>query len=102
MFFGRKKTASPEIKNEILENSGIVIDCRTASERASGMVKGALTADWLGGELHSKVKSLDPSKHYYLYCRSGARSGQATSFLKSHGFTHVTNLGGYDDVADLF
>ncbi|MFM1932000.1 MAG: hypothetical protein RL226_1303 [Bacteroidota bacterium] len=101
MFF-RRNTVNPDLKNEITEKNGIVIDCRTAPERAMGMVPGAISADWLGGELHSKIKSLDPSKHYYLYCRSGARSGQATSFLKSHGFANATNLGGYDDIAHLF
>lgn len=29
-----------------------------------------------------------------IYCRSGARSGQATQFLKQQGFTHVKNMIG--------
>jgi phage shock protein E len=46
-------------------------------------------------------KTLDPAKPHYLYCRSGARSGAATSFLKSKGFKEVYNLGGYDGIARL-
>ena len=30
----------------------------------------------------------------FLYCRSGARSGQATSLLQRMGYTRVTNIGG--------
>jgi rhodanese-related sulfurtransferase len=45
--------------------------------------------------------SLDKSQNYYLYCRSGARSGAATQFLKSNGFTNAFNVGGFGSIAHL-
>lgn len=103
--FGFRRNTTPsgtDLKKEITENNGIIIDCRTAGERSMGTLPDAIGADWLGGEVHNQFKNWDPSKHYYLYCRSGNRSGQATSFLKAQGFENVTNIGSYDSLAGLF
>lgn len=43
----------------------------------------------------------DKSKKYYLYCRSGNRSKQATQFMRKHGFENVYNAGGYSKLRDL-
>jgi rhodanese-related sulfurtransferase len=40
------------------------------------------------------VHELSSADDIVLYCRSGARSGQATQFLNSIGFTKVKNLAG--------
>lgn len=101
-FFRNTNPTGAALKNEIESNSGMIIDVRTAGERAMGTLPGAIGADWLSGEVQQVYKSWDPSKHYYLYCRSGSRSGQATAFLKAQGFTNVTNIGAYDSLAGLF
>ena len=104
MFFFKQQPSADlgNLKNEIESNQGIIVDVRTSGERMEGTVKNALGADWLSGEFQQKANSWDPSKHYYLYCRSGNRSGAAADFLRSKGFKNVTNIGAYHQVANLF
>ena len=47
------------------------------------------------------MQSLDPAKSYYLYCRSGNRSGQAAKLLRDGGFDSVFNAGGYGSLEGL-
>ncbi len=88
-------------KQEIGQSSGVVIDVRTADEFASGHLK--LTDhnfDVMSGEFQQKIKSLDKDKTYYLYCRSGNRSGKATKIMKQHGFENVYNVGGFQELVN--
>jgi len=47
-------------------------------------------------ELPERLEELEPYKdqEIVVYCRSGARSGQAVEFLRSQGFTKARNLKG--------
>ena len=40
------------------------------------------------------IEELDKSKNYYVYCRSGGRSGQACSIMSQLGFENAFNLLG--------
>lgn len=101
MFFRSSTDLSPsEFKAKLNETNGIVIDCRTAGECAAGTWPGAQRMDWLGGEVHQKAAQLDKSKSYFLYCRSGSRSAQATKFLKANGIENAYNIGGYGSIID--
>ena len=101
MFFRSSTDLSPsEFKAKLNETNGVVIDCRTAGECAGGTWPGAQKMDWLGGEVHQKVAQLDKSKSYFLYCRSGNRSAQATKFLKANGIENAYNIGGYGSIID--
>jgi rhodanese-related sulfurtransferase len=40
------------------------------------------------------LEALDKSKNYYVYCRSGNRSGQACAIMQSVGFETAHNLVG--------
>ena len=44
--------------------------------------------------LGEELDKLDKSKHYYLYCRSGNRSGQACALMNARGFSAAYNLMG--------
>ena len=44
------------------------------------------------GMLLDRVDELDPSDDLVVYCRSGARSANATAFLAQRGFKRVRNL----------
>lgn len=46
------------------------------------------------GELMGRLDELDREESLVIYCRSGARSGQAAQFLASRGFPRVFNLTG--------
>ena len=73
----------------------IIIDVRTPEEWEEGIIPGALTLNIF--DAHSFMEALsklDTSKSYYLYCRSGARSGQACQIMESKGFRDVNNLEG--------
>ena len=47
-------------------------------------------------ELPDRFEELEAHKNedIIIYCRSGSRSGQATAFLQSVGFSNVRNLKG--------
>ncbi|MEQ8524859.1 rhodanese-like domain-containing protein [Gracilimonas sp.] len=95
-------TLNPEsFKQKHQETPGVVIDVRTKDEFNSGHLALAThNFDVLNGEFQSKLDSLDKSKTYYLYCRSGNRSGQATKLMKEQGFENVFNIGGFGSLAN--
>lgn len=75
--------------------ASIILDVRTEQEFESGYIKGALNLDIRGGaDFIASVEELDKSKTYFVYCRSGARSGQACQLMGQMGFEHVYNLEG--------
>ena len=41
-----------------------------------------------------EIENIDKSKKYYVYCRSGARSGQACQVMNSIGINETNNLSG--------
>lgn len=42
------------------------------------------------------VRALEPSKNYYVYCKSGGRSAQACAIMNSIGIENAYNLlGGF-------
>lgn len=71
-----------------------VIDVRNAGEVALGSIPGSQHIG-LPSLLHS-LGTLDLSTPTIVYCAGGYRSSIASSLLKSHGFTDVSDLiGGY-------
>lgn len=73
----------------------IVIDVRTPGEVSQGYIKGAdLFININGADFQREIGKLDKSKTYVMYCRSGARSGSAASYMVQNGFSDVYNLMG--------
>lgn len=90
-----------EFKQILEHNPGEVIDVRTKDEFNSGHLKlSAAQYDWLNGEFHDAIEEMDKSKTYYLYCRTGNRSGQAARMMRERGFDNVYNVGGFEDLAN--
>lgn len=82
-----------ELHNQTAE--AVILDVRTEEEFESGYIKGALNLDIRGGaDFIASVEELDKSKSYFVYCRSGARSGQACQLMGQMGFENVYNLEG--------
>ncbi len=76
--------------------NAILLDVRTKAEVAQGAIKGHMHADIMSPAFAEKIKALDKSKAYFVYCRSGNRSGQACNYMHGQGFTKLYNLsGGY-------
>src|SRR5687768_4710712 len=84
-----------EFADGVKNNSdAILLDVRRPDEYDSGHLPGAININIQGPEFHEQIENLDPSKTYYVYCRSGARSATACTYLKRQGFHDVYNLEG--------
>ncbi|MEX1241004.1 MAG: rhodanese-like domain-containing protein [Cyclobacteriaceae bacterium] len=96
--FARNKAytdlASAEFEKELKNNrEAVLLDVRTKGEYQSGKIPGAVNIDLMSPDFHSRVACLDKNKSYFVYCRSGNRSGQACSVLASKGL-RPNNLAG--------
>ena len=77
-----------------------VIDVRTPEEVSAGYLEGSLNFDFQGPNFASEIATLDESKDYVIYCRSGNRAGGAIDFMKANGFTgKLTNAGSLDEAS---
>lgn len=77
------------------DHNTFILDVRTPEEVEEGYIPNATNIDiYLGQEFISKVEELDKDKNYYVYCRSGKRSGQACAIMNSLGFANTYNLEG--------
>ena len=85
---------------QTVASEAVWIDVRTPEEFKAGHRDGAHNIPYEQiGQRISELK-LDKDSKIYLYCRSGRRSGIATSTLKSLGFTAVKNIGGLNDALE--
>jgi rhodanese-related sulfurtransferase len=75
--------------------NAVILDVRTEDEFNEGMIPGAINIDIYKGQgfIYS-IEALDKTKNYYVYCRSGGRSGQACSIMSQLGFENTYNLLG--------
>lgn len=89
------------------DNNAVILDVRTDTEIEEGIIPNAIHIDiYKGQEFIDEVEKLDKSKNYYVYCRSGNRSGQACQIMEELGFDKTFNLSGgmlqwTGDVEDL-
>jgi phage shock protein E len=78
-----------------------VIDVRTPEETSLGYLEGAQLFDIQDGAFMANLATLDKSANYYVYCRSGNRSGQAIDVMKQAGFTgELVNGGSLENAAN--
>ena len=81
------------------DTNAVLLDVRTQDEVDEGHIPNTKHIDiFLGQGFIDEVKKLDASKNYYVYCRSGGRSGQACAVMNSIGFENTYNLmGGFSE-----
>ncbi len=90
-----KHITSADFAKAKSEKKAIVIDVRTPGEVSEGYIDGAdLFIDVNGSSFQSEIAKLDKSANYIVYCRSGARSMNASNYMIQQGFTNVYNLDG--------
>lgn len=87
----------PDINKGVEEwrntTNAVLLDVRTVDEYGQGHIDGSLNIPLQN--IHSVKNNIpDLDKPIYVHCLSGARSAQATSVLKSMGYTNVTDIGG--------
>ena len=83
-----------EFSSKVTEAGIITLDVRTPGEFNEGHIDGAQLIDFQSGNFESEIETLDKSKTYAVYCRSGSRSGQAVKIMSDAGFTNLYNLNG--------
>lgn len=77
------------------DSNAVVLDVRAPEELEEGYIPNMTNIDfYLGQEFLNQVEKLDKSKNYYVYCRSGNRSGQACAIMNSVGIENAYNLEG--------
>ncbi|MDP1928565.1 MAG: rhodanese-like domain-containing protein [Thiobacillus sp.] len=86
------KEIDPHTVKAIAASGAHLIDVRTADEVAHGVIDGAIHIP-----LHLlplRAADIPQDKPVVMYCRSGARSAQACSFMASKGYSNMHNLSG--------
>ncbi|MAT39235.1 MAG: rhodanese [Ectothiorhodospiraceae bacterium] len=74
------------------DSDAVLIDTRTKMEYDEGHMPDAQLIDIMDPQFREKIDALDRNKSYYMYCRSGNRSGQACKMMLKMGFEKVYNL----------
>ena len=72
----------------------IIIDVRTPEEEVEGIIEGSININIMDPSFMSKVMELDKNKNYYVFCRSGNRSGNACRFMEQNGLNAINLEGG--------
>ncbi len=77
------------------DENAVILDVRTPGEVEEGYIANMTAIDFLEGQTFlEEISKLDKSKNYYIYCRSGNRSGQACDIMEQLGFGTTYNLEG--------
>ena len=86
-----------------LSEDTVIIDVRTPAEFASGHLDGAVNIDVQSADFAAQIMELDPNGEYFVYCRSGNRSGQAIAQMNQMGFNgeNLTNGGSVQNASNL-
>lgn len=81
-----------KLKND---TNAAILDVRTEDECSDGIIPNALMIDIFKGQgFIYRLEELDKTKNYYVYCKSGGRSGQACAIMNQMGFATTYNLQG--------
>jgi phage shock protein E len=81
---------------QAVADGALLVDVRSAAEFAGGHLEGAINIP------HPQIVEglaglgADPAAPVVLYCRSGNRSGIATTSLRNAGYGNVTNAGAFE------
>ena len=79
------------------DSNAVILDVRSEEECSDGIIPKAVIIDIYKGQgFIYRLEELDKTKNYYVYCKSGGRSGQACAIMQQMGFSNTYNLiGGF-------
>jgi rhodanese-related sulfurtransferase len=93
-----KQVSPDEAEKLVAANAGdrnfVVLDIRTPGEYRDGHFHGAVLINYHSSDFRDRLAALDKSRTYFMYCRSGNRSGRALAMMREMGFTRVYELRG--------
>jgi rhodanese-related sulfurtransferase len=72
----------------------VLLDVRTADEYYTARIPNSILIDYYQIDFIDKIKKLDKTKTYFVYCRSGRRSLESCYLMSNLGFENVYNLQG--------
>ena len=95
-FLKKKYQSINIIEFEALKNDKdlVVIDVRNTGELSSGVIPKSIHINVMESSFTTKVKELDRTKTYVIYCRSGLRSARACQIMAKNEFKDLYNLKG--------
>jgi rhodanese-related sulfurtransferase len=93
--FVASDTVAPASFAAFIENQApVVIDVRTPQEYADAHLAGAINIDYYADDFRTQLATLDRTKPYAIYCRSGNRTAKTLRIMRELGFTYVYDLRG--------
>lgn len=97
--FGSKTTGGLLSANEFIAKyhsspEAMLIDVRTPGEFNTSHIAGAIDIDYESSSFTSEIQKLDKTKTYFIYCRSGNRSSQASVIMRQDGIKNLYELQG--------
>lgn len=88
-----KRFTAKEVQEKLENGEQLnIIDVREVDEVKEGKIPEAIHIPL--GLVEFKMNELDKKKQYVMVCRSGARSGRATTYLEGKGFDVINMDGG--------
>lgn len=94
--YSLNSSCSAQSTTKIDYEKAFVVDVRTPDEYREGTAKGAVNIPL--DEVQNRINEFKGKEQIVVFCRSGARSGQAKNILERNGITNVTNGGTWMDV----
>lgn len=82
--------------DQTIQDHVFLVDVRTPDEFAEGSVDGAINIPL--SVLEQELSQFKNKENIIVFCRSGARSGNAQIILQQHGFENVVNGGPWQNV----
>lgn len=89
------QTSGTDLQTAISQGA-FLVDVRTPAEFSQGHVAGSVNIPL--DRLSSQLDRFKGKETVVVFCRSGARSGQAKSILQQNGYANVINGGGWQNV----
>lgn len=81
--------------NQLNSNDDIIlIDVRTDEEIKISKIDGSINIDFDSESFYDSLLTLNKSKKYFIYCRSGRRSTITVNYMRENGFLESYNVDG--------
>ena len=76
------------------DSNAVLLDVRTPDEFNGGHIPNSINLDIMSFNFKNEIEQLDKNKTYFVYCRSGNRSGQACMMMSDLGLKAYNLIGG--------